>query len=120
MKRLLPWVVALLLVLWLLATEARVEGLRQQVRVLTMVSIGMSRDEVEYRLGRPLAVRNVEWVDGSPGQMLHYRYRLLGMPTDSFDVVLSRDGRVVSVYVPWGAASSIPRPSSGTVPSAGG
>ena len=96
-------VLILIVAAWVTVTEIRCEGLRQQVRVMSLISPGISRQEAEYRMGRPpSAVVGYNTDAGERGLMLRYTYRFLGVPMDPFWVLLDSKGSVVSVYYPWG------------------
>jgi len=92
---------------WAMLAEIRLEGLRQQMRVITLVSPGISRQEVEYRVGPPVRTARYVTASGETGEMLRYTYRFLGFPMDSYWVLLDEKGEVSSVYYPWGSMASI-------------
>ena len=92
---------------WALLTEFRIGWLRQKAMVATHASRGIPREEVEYRLGPPLSVSRYTTASGRTGQKLRYTYRLLGLPMDTYYVLLDEEGEVWSVYEPWGGMASI-------------
>jgi hypothetical protein len=95
------WVLAAiigLLVLDLILVNGWLFGLRQRVRILQAVSVGMPRERVIEVLGSPSMATREDRRLLPGGEMLRYKSSVWD-PQDIW-VALGPDGRVVAVYYP--------------------